>query len=149
MLTDEYPAIDRHDVVARECFLKLTPSKLVVSGLPVGGEQYGIIDDEEGGIGGRQAMAVFGIIDRSGKGKGDEAIRNFPGGRTFEHAEGGKLLLHGMKGLIMLVGGIRTLDVSDGVVGAETGKGVDMAVGVVACKKAVVKPEDTTRMKTV
>ena len=52
-MTDKYPAIDRHDVVARECFLKLAPSELVVIGLPVGREQYGIVDDEEVGIGGR------------------------------------------------------------------------------------------------
>lgn len=42
----------------------------------------------------------------------------------------------------MLIVGICTLHVNDGVVRTEAGEGIDMAVCVVACEVAVIEPED-------
>ena len=53
-----------------------------------------------------------------------------------------KLLFHRREGFIVLVIGIGAADVGDGVVGAEAGEGVDVAVGVVASKVAVIEPQD-------
>ena len=47
----------------------------------------------------------------------------------------------------MLVGGVGTLDVGDGVARAQAGKGVDVAVRVVACQVSVVEPQHAFGME--
>ena len=49
----------------------------------------------------------------------------------------------------MLVVLVCTLGVRYGVVGTETGKGVDMPIGVVTAEMAVLKPQDALYMQQV
>ena len=63
VLADEDAAVDGHDVVAREGFLQLRAGQFVVGGLAVGRHEYGVVDDEEVGVGGREAMAIIGVED--------------------------------------------------------------------------------------
>ena len=76
VLTDEDAAVDGDDVVFREGFLELMTGKVIVNGLSVGGHENGAIDDEEVGVGGREAVAVIGVVDGRWKGERDEMKKN-------------------------------------------------------------------------
>lgn len=58
-----------------------------------------------------------------------------------------KLGFHGAEGFVVLIGGIGALNVSDGAVGAEAGKSVDVAISIVAGEVAVVEPQDALGME--
>ena len=49
----------------------------------------------------------------------------------------------------MDVVGVLTLHIDDSVVGAESGQGVDVGVGVVTQEEAIVEPKDTLCAKVV
>ena len=74
---------------------------------------------------------------RIGHGQGQQPV-----GRAIEGGEGAQLLLHAAQRLVVLVGGIGTPYVDNGIVGGEPGQGVDVAVGVVAGQITVVEPQD-------
>ena len=139
MLADEHAAVDGYDVMFGECFLQLPTGELIVLGLAVGGHQNCSVYNQEIGIGGRQTVPILGVVDGSWKREGDEAPLLTSLGRE----ETMQLLLHRLEGLIVLVGGVGTLHIGDDAVGAETGKGIDVAVCVVAGQIAVIEPQDT------
>ena len=64
VLANEHTAIDGHNVVLGEGFLQLATSEIVILRLTIGGKKYGLVDDEEIGIGGRQTVTIVGVEDR-------------------------------------------------------------------------------------
>ena len=99
------------------------------------------VHDEEIGIGGRQAFAIFHHGIRHGQ--GHKAV-----GPSVKGAEGLQLLLHQVKFGVVLIGLVGTLHVGNGVVRTKAGKGVHVTVRVVACQVAMVEPKDLTSAET-
>ena len=65
VLFDDSPAVDAYDFPVREGFANDVHSLCVKIGLIIGWYQYGTINDQIVGIGGRQP--VFAIIDGAGQ----------------------------------------------------------------------------------
>ena len=138
VLADEDAAIDGHDVVLGEGSLQLAAGEVVVLRLTVGGKEDGVVDNEEVGVGGGQAVTIVGVEDGRWQGEREQLkIENWK-----LRNELLKLLFHRLEGFVVLVVGIGAADVCYGVVGTEAGEGVDVAIGVVAGKVAVIEPED-------
>ena len=72
VLADEDAAVDGHDVVLGKGLLQLATGEVVGVGLTIGGHQDGAVDDEEGGVGGGQTMAVVGVVDGRRHGEGEQ-----------------------------------------------------------------------------
>ena len=71
MLLDDAAAVDGHHLAVGEDGGDALQGSLVVKGLSVGGHEYGTVDDEVVGIGGRQRAAVF-VEDGVGKGQAEQ-----------------------------------------------------------------------------
>ena len=144
VLTDEDAAIDGDDVMAGEGALELTASEFVVGGLAVGGQEDCRVENEEVGVGGWEPMAIVRVIDGRRHRQREQTVvlcLAFASGSA-EHAEGAELGFHSLECFVVFVGGVGALDVEDRVGGGQAGKGIDVAVGVVACEVAVIQPED-------
>ena len=59
MLADKGAAVNANYFISEEGLPKHLGSTTVVVGLIVGGIEHGFVQDEEVGIGGRQAFAIF------------------------------------------------------------------------------------------
>ena len=97
--------------------------------------QYGPVDHQEIGVCGRKPLPVF-VENGFRHGQGDEPV-----GFVLKRAERAKLFFHACECLVVLVRTVLAFHVSDGLVGAETGQSVYMAVRVVAGQIAVVEPQ--------
>ena len=152
MLANEDAAIDADDLAVGEGIVQHLGSTLVIVRLIVGRIEYCTIDDEEVGVGGRQTLVAFAgycigkvrFEDGSGKRKSQEAE-----GFAIDGAKPFELLFHLLQGLVMDIVRIFALHIDDGVVGAESGQGVDVGVGVVTQEEAIVEPKDTLCAKVV
>ena len=143
VLADEHTAIDGHNVVLREGFLQLATSEIVILWLTIGGKKYGLVDDEEIGICGRQTVTIVGVEDRrwQRERKKSPLLTSPKGEKAFQ------LRFHGGEGFVVLIGWVCATDVGNGVVGAKAGEGIDVTVGVVAGEVAVVEPKDAVGME--
>lgn len=74
VLLDEAAAVDAHNLAVGESLANNAQGLCIKIGLGIGRYQYGIVDDQKVGIGGRQAVAMliirctlFIVIDGSGE----------------------------------------------------------------------------------
>ena len=100
-------------------------------GLCIGGHQYGTIDDQIVGIGGRQPLTI--LIDGMGKWQSQQSI-----GLTIDSPEFLQFLFHQRQ--IRMVG--ITTCIKNGVIRTDAYQRVDVAVGIVAKQTAVIQPYD-------
>lgn len=134
MLADEGTTVDAYNLIAWESLAEHFGSTAVIVGLGVGGVEYGSVYHKEVGVGGWQAFAVFyyGIGHR----QGEQTV-----GLSCKGAESIELFFHLAERFVVLVLLIGTLHVDDGVVGAEAGQGINVAVRIITCQVAMVQPE--------
>ncbi len=142
VLKNQYATVDATNLIFWESFFKGFPGFLILDGLIVCGEEKFIVHDEEIGIGGWKALSVsyHGV----GKRNGDESIA-FP----LECAQGLELLFHEMQFFVMSVLRVSALRIDNGVIGAEAGQRVNVAVSVIAFQMAMVEPYYTLHVKQV
>ena len=136
MLTDERPSIDGDYLVSREGEPDLPLSLLVALWLAVRGHQHGAVQDEEVGISGRKPISFF-VEDWFCHGE-----RNEPIWLILKRAERLQLCLHLLQLIVVRVAGVCALQISNGVVGAETCQRIDVAVSIVAFEIAMREPQD-------
>ena len=141
MLPDQYPTVNAGNGVFGESFLEHLDGGIVVDGLVIGRYQYGIVDDKEIGISGRQTEAVL-IIDGFREWKRKKPVR-----LVLQGTECLQLFFHQPEFVIVFVFLVFTFYVDDGVVRTEAGQRIDMAVGIVTGKIAVIKPQYTFGMQ--
>ena len=72
VLTDDGATVDAHNLAVREGLANDSYCLCVEVGLGVCGYEYGTIDDQIVGVGGRQA--VVAVVDGAGQGQLQEAI---------------------------------------------------------------------------
>jgi hypothetical protein len=97
----------------------------------IGWNQYGSIEHEKVGIGGRQPLSIV-IIFSCRPGQGKQA----------EPREGSQFGFHGLKITIVLVARIIAGDIYDGSFRTEAGQRIDVCIGVITRQGAVGKPEN-------
>lgn len=141
MLPDQYPTVNAGNSVFGESFLEHLDGGIVVDGLVVGRYQYGIVDDKEIGISGRQTEAVL-IIDGFREWKRKKPVRLVLPGYGMS-----SIVLPQPEFVIVFVFLVFTFYVDDGIVRTEAGQRIDMAVGIVTGKIAVIKPQYTFGMQ--
>ena len=146
MLANEDAAIDANDFAFGEGVAQHLGSTLVVVRLVVGRIEHGSINDEEVGIGSRQTLVSFAdhsigeVRFKDGSGERESQQSEwfaFDGAKSFE------LLFHLLQGFVMDIVGVVALHIDDGVIGTESGQGIDVGVGVVTQQEAIVEPQDT------
>ena len=134
MLLDEHTAIYAHHLAVGEYLGKGLDGLGVVNRLMVGRAKHCVVHDEEVGVCGRQAVALF-VVDGIGHGQPHKFVRLAIAG-----SEGLKFLFHQVQFFVMLVVLVLARHVCNGVAVAEPGKGVDMPVGVITSQITVVEP---------
>ena len=107
----------------------------------IGGTEYGPVDDEEVGIGGRQTVTVL-IVDGSRHGQFYQSV-----GLAVERPEGCQLRFHQLQILILFVVRVVAANIQQGVIRTDAYQGVDMSVGIIAGQMTVVNPDDPLRME--
>ena len=109
MLENQGGAIDADDLAVGKG-LGDDRQRFFVLAAIVGRDEDGAVDDQEVGVGGRQALAAWAEAGLR-PGEGEEAV-----GVVIRSAEGAELISHALQLCIMFVAGIVTKDVGDGVV---------------------------------
>ncbi len=135
MLLDQRAAINAPHLMVGKGYAHSSGGKFVVAWLPVRRHQYRVVHYKEVGISSRQPVALL-VVYGVGPRQLNEIIRH-PCGGTHLH----QLTLHGLKSWIMGVGLVVTSYIQYRVVGSQTRESIDMAVGIVPGKIAVVEPQ--------
>ena len=107
----------------------------------IGGAEYGTVDDEEVGIGGRQTVTVL-IVDGPRHGQFHQSV-----GLAIERPESCQLRFHQLQILILFVVGVVAANIQQGVIRTDAYQGIDMSVGIIAGQVTVVDPDDPFRME--
>ena len=144
VLSDDGACVDGYDFVIGEGSCEDACRLVVFVGLVVGGQDDGLVDCEEVGIGGGQAVAVGLFVDGIGEWQPHEPV-----GLPFSVAQGLHLLLEGLEVIVVLVARVVATGVEQQVARCHPDDGVDVAVGVVASEVSVVDPDDAVGVEAV
>ena len=150
MLFDDTTAIDGDDLTVGESLTNETHGQVVEVGLAIDWTEYSPVDDQKIGVGGWQALllrgprhnAQSGLVNGSGQGELHQMIR-----LSFEGAERTELLLHQLEFCVLLISGIVTAHIEQGVVRTDAHQRVDMSIGIIASQRPMIDPEDTFGME--
>lgn len=147
MLADDGSGIDGDDVAVGEGFADDAKGFRVVFGLTVNGREDGTIENQEVGVGRRQALSfLFPLSSFLGNRFLENRFRHRQSkqsiGFSVGSSEAFELLFQRLKiGKLLIVFVVAT-HVEQCVVGRTANDGVDVAVGIVANEVAVVEPHD-------
>lgn len=141
MLEDEGTGINRYEVVLGEDTSESAAGAIIKSGITVNRIDYGIVQNKEVGVGGRQTVAFVVKAYRSHR-QGYEIV-----GIAFCIAKFAKFLFHQGEIMKVLIVGIVAFDVGNRLARTKAGERVNMTVSVIARKMSVSKPKHTFRTK--
>jgi len=138
MLSYEAAAVDGYYFIFRHGRFENHCGQFVFFRLAICRHQHGSVYNQIVGICSRQASAVFRVIDRVGQRQFYEMK-----GSAYGVSHFAQFVAHSFEFGKMLIVVIVAAGIYNNVAGGSyTGKGVDMAVGIVAGELAVLQPEN-------